>query len=84
MEFHDRRPHARPDDDDYATPLTRQTVADANARVRAAQPDYRLADTEHSLRNLTVKRHRARKAEQGDFDSVGSYLEFVTGLNSSS
>lgn len=82
VEFNDRRPQVSPDDDDYATPLTRQGVANANARVRAAQPDYRIGDTDHSLRNLTVQRHRARKAERGDFATVGEYLEFVTGLNS--
>lgn len=77
--FNDRRPHAGPVDDDYSTPVTKTTLTQAHARIWAATPEYRMDDTRTGIRTLAVQRHRARRSGGDDFDSVGSYLEFVTG-----
>jgi hypothetical protein len=77
--FNDRRPHAGPGDDDYSKPVNRDTLIDANARVRNATPAYRLDDRHVQIRTLAVQRHRARNDGRGDFASVGHYLEFLQG-----
>ena len=81
--FNDRRVSASPSEDDYATPVTRTTLIEANDRVRRATPEYHLDGTNTGIRTLAVQRHRARNDGRGDFDSVGSYLEFVQGMVSS-
>ena len=73
--FNDRRPCASPCDDDYAKLVTRDTLVDANARLRDATPRYRLNDRNQSISTLAVQRHRSRRAGSGDFASVGHYLE---------
>lgn len=80
--FNDRRPSAAPCDDDYSTPVSRGTLIDANARVRAATPAYRMSRQNTAISTLAVQRHRSREAGAGDFASVGEYLEFVTGVTS--
>lgn len=80
--FRDRRPHAAPGEGDFLTPMNRTEVARANDRVRAATPAYHLDGRNTQLSTLAVQRHRARQAGRGDFESVGHYLEFVTGADS--
>jgi len=75
--FHDRRPHSAPGEGDFVEPLSRQSVAKANSRLRLATPDYHRSALEQTIRDQTVQRHRARQAGRGDFDSVGSYLEHM-------
>jgi hypothetical protein len=77
--FNDRRPSAKPTDDDYCTPVCRDSLVDANARIRAATPAYRLDDRNIGIRTLAVQRHRSRRSGTGDFRSVGDYLEFLQG-----
>jgi hypothetical protein len=79
--FNDRRPCAAPCDDDYATPVHRTSLVDANARVRAATPAYRMSRQNTAISTLAVQRHRAREAGAGDFGSVGEYLEFLRGTD---
>jgi hypothetical protein len=79
MDFNDRRPCASPCEDDWSTPLSRETLVDANARLRGATPQYRLGDRNRSISTLAVQRHRSREAGQGDFSSIGEYLEFLAG-----
>lgn len=83
-DFNDRRGCASPCDDDYATPVNRDSLVDANARLRGATPPYRLDDKNRSISTLAVQRHRSRNAGQGDFESIGSYLEFVQGAEPTS
>jgi len=82
MDFNDRRPSSEPCDDDYATPVSRATLIDANARVRAATPAYRESRQNTAISTLAVQRHRSREAGGGDFGSIGEYLEFVRGVSS--
>ena len=77
--FHDRRPSAAPGDDDYATPVNRDSLIDANNRLRAATPRYQLDRRNTSISTLAVQRHRARNDGRGDFASVGHYLDFLQG-----
>lgn len=77
--FRDRRPSASPVDDDYATPLSRDSLVEANNRLRAATPRYQLDRRNTGISTLAVQRHRSRQAGSGDFDSIGSYLEFLQG-----
>lgn len=81
--FNDRRASSVPCDDDYDTPVSRGSLVDANARVRAATPAYRMPRQNTAISTLAVQRHRSREAGAGDFGSVGEYLEFVTGVSSS-
>lgn len=77
--FNDRRPSARPAEDDYSTPVNRMTLVDANARLRSATPAY-MADRKNTqISTLAVQRHRARIDGRGDFASVGHYLDFLQG-----
>lgn len=80
--FNDRRPYGGPRDEDYGTPVSRETLVGANARLRDATPQYRLGDKNRSIATLAVQRHRSRRAGQGDFASVGEYLEFLAGASS--
>lgn len=77
--FNDRRPSARPGDDDYSTPVNRDTLIDANARLRTATPAYKADRTNTQISTLAVQRHRSRQAGSGDFASVGHYLDFLQG-----
>lgn len=79
MDFNDRRACASPSDDDYSTPVGRDTLVDANARLRGATPAYKLERRNTSIATLAVQRHRARSDGRGDFASVGHYLEFLQG-----
>lgn len=76
--FNDRRPCASPCDDDYAVPLSRESLVDANARLRGATPVYRQEHRSRSISTLAVQRHRSRRAGQGDFASIGHYLEYFS------
>jgi hypothetical protein len=82
MDFNDRRVSAEPQDDDYATPLSRGSLVDANNRLRAATPAYREDRQNTSISTLAVQRHRSRMSGTGDFRSVGEYLEFLSGASS--
>lgn len=73
-EFHDRRPSAHPTDDDFMAPVTRQSIAEANVRLRTATPDYRAQDMESRITDQAKRRHRARQTGHGDFETVGDYL----------
>jgi len=75
--FNDRRPSARPTDGDYATPVHRASLIDANARLRSATPAYHLGDRHVQIRTLAVQRHRSRESGTGDFASIGEYLDHV-------
>ena len=77
--FNDRRPNARPGDDDYATPVNRASLVDANARLRNATLAYHLNDKNTQISTLAVQRHRSRMSGTGDFASVGHYLDFLQG-----
>jgi hypothetical protein len=77
--FNDRRPSASPGDDDYSTPVNRDTLIDANARLRAATPHYQRDRRNTTISTLAVQRHRARMSGLGDFASVGHYLDFLQG-----
>jgi hypothetical protein len=77
--FRDRRPSASPAEDDYSTPVHRDSLIDANARLRAATPAYQLDRRNTTISTLAVQRHRSRQAGSGDFASVGHYLEFLQG-----
>lgn len=77
--FRDRRPSAEPGDDDYSKPVNRDTLVDANNRLRAATPAYKLERRNTNISTLAVQRHRSRMAGSGDFASVGHYLEFLQG-----
>lgn len=79
VDFNDRRPSAAPVDEDYATPVHRDSLVDANARLRSATPAYKLDLRNTSISTLAVQRHRARMSGLGDFASVGHYLEFLQG-----
>lgn len=77
--FRDRRPSAAPAEDDYSTPVNRDSLIDANNRLRAATPAYQLDRRNTRISTLAVQRHRARNDGRGDFASVGHYLEFLQG-----
>jgi hypothetical protein len=77
--FNDRRPYGGPREEDYQTPVSRDSLVDANARLRDATPQYRLDDRNRTIRTLAVQRHRSRRSGEGDFASVGEYLEFLAG-----
>lgn len=79
--FNDRRACAAPCDDDYAKPVGRDSLVDANARVRMATPAYRMSRQNTTISTLAVQRHRARSDGRGDFASVGDYLEFLQGTS---
>lgn len=77
--FRDRRASASPGEDDYSTPVSRDSLVEANARLRDATPQYKLDRRNTSISTLAVQRHRSREAGSGDFASVGHYLEFLQG-----
>lgn len=77
--FRDRRPSMSPGDDDYSTPVNRTTLIEANSRVRRATPAYHADRRDTQISTLAVQRHRSRQAGSGDFESIGSYLEFLQG-----
>lgn len=77
--FNDRRPSASPGDDDYSRPVNRATLIDANDRLRAATPAYKLDRRNTNISTLAVQRHRSRMSGTGDFASVGHYLDFLQG-----
>lgn len=75
--YNDRRPSPFSDDSDR--PLDREGLRDANSRLRAATPVYRQEDMRVKIRTTAVQRHRARKAGEPDFQTVGEYLNFILG-----
>lgn len=77
--FRDRRPSASPGEDDYSLPVNRDTLIDANNRVRSATPAYMVDRKNTQISTLAVQRHRARNNGRGDFASVGHYLAFLEG-----
>lgn len=79
--FNDRRASARPGDDDYSTPVNRDTLVEANARLRNATHAYHLDGRNTQISTLAVQRHRARNDGRGDFASVGHYLDFLQGTS---
>lgn len=79
MDFHDRRPSAKATDDDYATPLSRPALIEANDRALMATPAYHTDAKATGIRTLAVQRHRSRNAGSGDFGSIGEYLDHLMG-----
>ena len=77
--FHDRRPHSAPSEGDFIQPLTRATVTEANARIRAATEPYNLGPVNDRINSAAKERHRARRSGRGDFQSVGDYLTHMNG-----
>lgn len=77
--FSDRRPHAVPGEEDFLTPLNRTEVHRANERIRAATPQYHMDARNTHIDTTAVQRHRARRSGRGDFETIGHYLEFMTG-----
>lgn len=76
--FNDRRPCVSPCEDDYQTPVNRDSLIDANARLRGATPRYRLEHRNRTIATLAVQRHRSRERGSGDFASLGEYLEYFS------
>jgi hypothetical protein len=80
--YNDRRPSVADDhewDQLNQSPLDRDGLRAANTRVRSATPEYERADVNRKIRATAVRRHRARKAGQQDFASMGEYLNFICG-----
>lgn len=77
--YNERRPSPRRDDDDR--PLDRAALLDANTRLRNSTPAYRQEALRVKIRTAAVQRHRARKSGKGDFQTVGEYLNFMTGAD---
>lgn len=77
--FNDRRAHAAPGEEDYTRVMDRLNVEEANSRLRMATAPYNLAQTNEAITSMTKQRHRARKTGRGDFESVGHYLDHMTG-----
>lgn len=76
MQFNDRRPHLDVRAEDYETPVTRQTVTQANARLRAAMISPDAERGQQQITKTIQQRYRERKrAGQEPFGSVGEYLE---------
>lgn len=76
--FNDRSRSAhREGDDDRA--LDKDSLREANSRLRSSAPDYRKDTVRRQIRNTAVRRHRARKSGQEAFRTVGEYLNFMTG-----
>lgn len=76
--WRDRRPSARRDGDD-SQPLGRAGLTDANTRLRQSAPRYRQDQVSRQIRTTAVRRHRARKAGQSDFATIGEYVDHMTG-----
>lgn len=81
--YNDRRlsPHR---EGDAERPLDRDSLKDANARIREATPLYRADDVNRKIRGAAVQRHRTRKAGGTDFTSVGEYMNFICGTDDGS
>lgn len=76
--YNDRRPSPRREGDGERA-LNRNSLAEANAQIRATAPAYRQEETRRKIRTTAVRRFRARATGQGDFDSIGEYVSFITG-----
>lgn len=82
--YNDRRPDPR-DDGDAEHPLDRDSLRNANARLRASAPAYRQEEINRKIRTTAVRRHRARKAgRDDDFRSTAEYVNFIWGADSGS
>ena len=82
MDVRDRRPSGHlPGPDDFETPLTRQALTEANRRFKeSGVPLAAGNDPEEAarlIRKATKTRFNSRRRDVGDFDSVGSYLEYL-------
>jgi hypothetical protein len=60
-------------------PLDRDSLTEANARIRASAPAYRADAVNTKIRTTAVQRHRARRAGGDDFGTVGEYVNFICG-----
>lgn len=84
MEFRDRRPNGHlPRPEDYETPLSKTSLAEANRRFRASgvsaviRTDPYSADT--IIRRATKARFNSRREAEFDFRTIGEYLEYLNG-----
>ena len=84
VDFRDRRPGGHlPRPEDYETPLTRTRVAEADERFRLSgvqgilgpDPD----EAERRIKHAIKSRFNRRRNGQGDFATVGDYLEYLNG-----
>jgi len=82
VEFRDRRPHAKPEPEDYERPLTRQALTEANRRFRqngVPSVIYTDPDAAGKIVKRTIKeRFNSRRKGFEDFDSVGAYLQYLS------
>jgi hypothetical protein len=83
MEFRDRRPQGHlPRDDDFATPVSKTTLAQANDRFRHGSAFYGPIGPDSNaaaklVRRVTKERFNVRRAGQEDFATIGDYLTYL-------
>lgn len=83
IEFNDRRDFRHlPNEDDYERPLTRNSLAEANARFRHSGIQRAPKDEAQRLIEYVAKRRSRAKHRYGqdDFSTVGEYLEYLNQL----
>lgn len=72
--FNDRRSLPSSEEDGERL-LDRDSLKDANARIRAAVPEYDRANVNRKIRTNAVHRHRGKK----QFETVSEYMNFIWG-----
>lgn len=83
MEFRDRRPQGhRPRDEDFCTPVTKATLAEANNRFRGGSAVYGVIGPNGKaaaklVQRVTKDRFNARRSGQEDFATIGEYLTYL-------
>jgi hypothetical protein len=83
VEFHDRRPDAQAEPEDYGRPLTRTTLVEANRRFRqdgvqaTVGKDPGIAD--RIVKHTIKERFNGRRKGFEDFPTVGAYLDYLNG-----
>lgn len=81
MDFYNERRPTPTREGDGDRPLAPDALKDANARIRGATPVYQQGAVNTKIRTAAVQRHRARKAGQADFSTVGEYVNFICGTD---
>ena len=80
--FHDRRPRQHlPQPEDYETPLTRTSLAEANKRFRQTGVSSVIgndtAKADRIIKKAIKERFNERRKGFEDFQTVGAYMEYL-------
>jgi hypothetical protein len=78
MQFNDRRPTLDVTDEDYETPITRSSLAQANARLKQATIASLQDRKSGEIGKSTQQRYRTRKSgSELDYKNIGEYLQVM-------